>query len=224
MSQTPLDDLADGSIAFWNRYLSDGVSSEDDQWIRREIRVLMILWRDIGRLNRNRDMWQELTNELEKVDPTCAWTRHYDRIYFEAQLLLITRSVKARSGKSSASLENMLKSFEERPEMLKPLDTGIIQLPDVHQQARPRSDIADLDRLMKPIMILRDKFAAHTEMDATLPDFGWSDLEACIELITKVFKHYSQRLTGCNFQVEFDDPALKKWHLTFGEPLFGSED
>jgi hypothetical protein len=224
MSQTPLDDLADGSIAFWNRYLSDGVSSEDDQWIRREIRVLMILWRDIGRLNRNRDMWQELTNELEKVDPTSAWTRHYDRIYFEAQLLLITRSVKARSGKSSASLENMLKSFEERPEMLKPLDTGIIQLPDVHQQARPRSDIADLDRLMKPIMILRDKFAAHTEMDATLPDFGWSDLEACIELITKVFKHYSQRLTGCNFQVEFDDPALKKWHLTFGEPLFGSED
>ncbi len=166
----------------------------------------------------------KLTKELEKVDPTCAWTRHYDRIYFEAQLLLITRSVKARRGKNSASLENMLKGFNERPEMLKPLDTGLIQLPDVHQQARPRSDIADLDRLMKPVMILRDKFAAHTEMDASLPDFGWSDLEACIELITKIFKHYSQRLTGCNFQVEFDDPDLKKWHLTFGKPLFGSDD
>jgi hypothetical protein len=102
----------------------------------------MILWRDIGRLNRNRDMWQELTNELEKFDPACAWTRHYDRIYFEAQLLLITRSVKARRDRNSASLENMLKGFEERPEMLKPLDTGIIQLPDVHRQARPSSDIA----------------------------------------------------------------------------------
>lgn len=223
MSQTPLDDLAAGAIAFWNRYLPEGMSSETDQWIRREIRVLMILWRDIGRLNRNRDMWQELTQELEKFDPTCAWTRHYDRIYFEAQLLLITRSVKARRGMNSASLENMLKGFEERPEMLEPLETGMIQLPDVHQQARPRLDIADLDRLMKPIMILRDKFAAHTEMDATVPDFGWNDLEACIELITKVFKHYSQRLTGRNFQVEYDDPALKGWHSIFREPLFSSE-
>jgi len=77
---------------------------------------------------------------------------------------------------------------------------------------------------MKPIMILRDKFAAHTEMDATVPDFGWSELEACIELVTKVFKHYSQRLTGCNFQVEFDDPALKTWHSTFREPLFSGEE
>ena len=224
MSQNPLTDLADDAIAFWTRYFPGGVSPEDDRWIRREIRVLMILWRDIGRLNRNRDMWQELTNELEKFDPACAWTRHYDRIYFEAQLLLITRSVKARRDRNSASLENMLKGFEERPEMLKPLDTGIIQLPDVHRQARPSSDIADLDRLMKPVMILRDKFAAHTEMDATVPDFGWSELEACIELVTKVFTHYSQRLTGCNFQVEFDDPALKTWHSTFRQPLFSDEE
>ena len=209
MTQTPLDNLADGAIAFWNRHLSEGVSSETDQWIRRQIRILMILWRDIGRLNRNRDMWQELTQELGKFDPGSAWIRHYDRIYFEAQLLLITRSVKARRGRNSASLENMLRGFEERPEMLKPLDTEIIHLPDVHQQAQPRSDISDLDQLMKPIMILRDKFAAHTEMETTVPDFEWSDLEACIALITKVFKHYSQRLTGCNFQVEFDDPALE---------------
>ena len=223
MVQNPLNDLADGAIAFWKRHLPNGLSSVTDEWIRQEIRVLMILWRDIGRLNRNRDMWQELTLELEAVDPNCAWTRHYDRIYFEAQLLLITRSVKARRGRNSASLENLLKGFEERPEMLEPLDTGTIQLPDVRQQARPRSDIENLDRLMKPIMILRDKFAAHTEMDATLPDFGWNDLEACIKLITDVFKHYSQRLTGCNFQVEFDDPELKRWHSTFRAPLFGGE-
>lgn len=169
-------------------------------------------------------MWQELTQELEKFDPSCAWTRHYDRVYFEAQLLLITRSVKARRGRGSASLENLLRVFAEKPEMLNPLATGIIQLPDVHNQADPRSDIADLDQVMKPIMILRDKFAAHTEMDATLPDFGWSDLDACISLVTNIFKQYSQLLTGSNFQVEFDDPVLKTWHSIFKKPLFASEE
>lgn len=224
MTQTSLDGLGDSAVGFWNRLLPGGVSPELDLWIRRQIRVLMILWRDIGRLNQNRDMWQELTQELEKFDPSCAWTRHYDRVYFEAQLLLITRSVKARRGRGSASLENLLRVFAEKPEMLNPLATGIIQLPDVHNQADPRSDIADLDQVMKPIMILRDKFAAHTEMDATLPDFGWSDLDACISLVTNIFKQYSQRLTGSNFQVEFDDPVLKTWHSIFKKPLFASEE
>ena len=223
MSQTSVDDLANSAVAFWSRQLAQPISPEVDEWIRRQIRVLLILWRDIGRLNRNRDMWKELTQELEKVDPFCAWTRHYDRIYFEAQLLLITRSVKAGRSKNASSLENIVSGFEERPEMLRPLDTGNVQLPDVHQQADPRGDISDLDRLMKPIMILRDKFAAHTEMDAMAPDFGWDDLEACIGLITKIFTHYSQRLTGCNFQVEFDNPELKKWHSAFRKPLFRDE-
>jgi hypothetical protein len=220
---TSIDDLGDYAVNFWNGHLPEPVSTELEAWIKHEIRVLLLLWRDVGRLNRNRDMWQELTRELEKIDPSCAWTRHYDRLYFESQLLLMTRTVKAGNRKHTASLEKLLKGFSAHPELLGPLATGIINLPDVSQQAKPNEDIASLDQMMKPLMILRDKAAAHTEIGARLPDLGWNEIETGIVMITEIFKQYSQRLTGNNFQVEFDHPVLKTWHSAFMKPLFSDE-
>lgn len=224
MSVTSVDEVAADAIAFWQHNQGGSLSDADESWIRQQVGVLMTLWRDIGRLSRNRDMWRELTQELESIDPRCAWTRHYDRIYFEAQLLLLTRSVKARRrGRQTASLEHLVEGFAGRPWMTKRLDLGHIRLPDVGESVDPRADIANLNRVLKPLMTIRDKFAAHTEIGARLPEFGWPELDATIDAVIPVFSRYSQRLTGVVFQVDFSDSSLKGWHNVFRNSLFGNE-
>lgn len=82
------------AVYFWRREFGS-VSKDLEEWLGERVQELAFLWGHIVRMNQSQAMWRELTDRLEAVDPTNPWTRHYDGVYFESQVLSVTRIVRA---------------------------------------------------------------------------------------------------------------------------------
>jgi hypothetical protein len=213
--------LAGDAITFWAEQLRGPVPDDLAQWLRERVMEVQLLWRDVTGLNRTRGMWKELTGALEARDPTCAWTRNYDRLYVDSQVMRLTRMVQSRNRPEHVSLNKLLGHFLETPEVL-----GIIQgrrsLPSIVNPADPVADLDYLKKLVRRLRQLRDKSIAHTELDVRLPELDWPEMDKAIDGVTAIFSHYSARLTGVNYQVDFDEPRWSTWKSAFSEPLFPS--
>lgn len=211
--------LTQDALMFWAR--AGGVSDDLRAWLGEQVEETQILWQQVGWLDRSRRMLIELTDQLEARDPTNAWTRQYERIYFESQLMTLTRTVHSnrRKGVRRASLTLLLDGFGRRPELLGAL-SGTWAPEELHEPADPAADRLKLGRLMKPLMPWRDKVVAHLELDLRLPDLAWTELDDAINGVIDVFHRYSLRLTGVRYQVDHEGPEWQKWQKVFTQPLF----
>src|SRR5580700_317030 len=81
--------LTEDALSFWSGQME--IVSEDLKiWLGQTVRDLQVLWGDVARMNRSRDMWMALSEAIEAIDPTNPWVRNYDAMYFDAQLLCLT--------------------------------------------------------------------------------------------------------------------------------------
>lgn len=80
--------------------------------------------------------------------------------------------------------------------------------------------LEELQRLMKPLTPWRDTAVAHLEVDARLPDVAWSDLDHAIDGVIDVFRRYSLRFTGVNYQFDHEGPPWQDRQKEFMQPLF----
>jgi hypothetical protein len=213
-------DLTEHAVCFWSRQLPQGVSVELASWMSERAHELQLLWRDVSRMNRSRGMWQELTAVLEERDPTCAWTRNYDGLYFDSQLMAVTRTVHAGRRKRAVSLDLLLDSFATKPDLLVPLRRSDVYLPELERRAFPGQDKRQLKLVLSQLMAWRDKAVAHSQLGEVLPPLAWSRLDQAVTAVTDVFLQYSLRLTGVRYHVDFDGPQWKTWHSIFSRPLF----
>ena len=214
----PSDNARD-AVEFWSEVLDEPVSEELSSWISDRTHDLHFIWRDVRRMLRSREMWKAMSEQLELRDPTSAWTRNYDGLYFDSQLLSITRSVHARNQSGHISLGRLLGEFAERPEMLGPVVT-YRNLPEIAVAVDPLADKAHLGRQLRHLKTFRDKVVAHTERGADVPTIQWEDLDEAVDVVSEVFRRYSMRLTGINWKVEYDEPYRSAWKSIFTEPLF----
>jgi hypothetical protein len=219
--------LADGAymgedaVRFWHEQLRGPVPDDLATWLRQRVAEMQVLWRDVARMNRSRTMWTELTERLEARDPKCAWTRHYDGLYADSQVMLLARTVTAASRPGHVCLNRVLTSIAERPEILSPITT-YRHLSSVVDPAEPIADRERLKKLVRPLMPMRDRAIAHTELNVRV-SLSWNQIDEAVSGVTDVFSHYSQRLTGVNYQVDFERPPWSNWRSVFSESLFPSE-
>ena len=98
------DHLTQDSLTFWTTHLGE-VPDDLRVWLKERVDEIQILWPNVGRLDRSRRMWKELSEQLEARDPTNPWTRNYDGLYFDTQVMILTKTVNAgRSGQRPKSL------------------------------------------------------------------------------------------------------------------------
>ena len=215
--------LTQDALMFWGTHLPGGVDDELRSWLKARVEETQLLWQNVGWLNRSRRMLRELSEKLEARDPTNSWTRQYERIYFDSQLMNITRTVHAgrRRTPRRASLTLLLEEFSRKPELLGAL-VGTWAPEELQSPADPSADLEDLKRLVRPLMPWRDKAVAHLEMNRRLPDLAWSELDDAIDGVTQTFWLYSLRLTGVRHQVDHDGPPWQDWQEVFRQPLFAT--
>jgi len=95
-----------------------GVPEDLAQWLGDRVAEIQILWAHVGTMNRSRGMWKILSEALEAADPTNPWTRNYDRLYFDSQLVTLTRMVFVKRGRQrQMPLTSVLEAFSLRPEV-----------------------------------------------------------------------------------------------------------
>ena len=136
--------------------------------------------------------------------------------------MTLTRMVnsKRRKGARRTSLTLLLKEFGKRPELLGALPAGWWTPDELTEVADPAADISELQRLIKRLSPWRDKAVAHLELDVTLPDIAWSELDDAIDGVIDVFRRYSLRLTGVRYQIDHEGPPWQDWQKVFMQPLF----
>jgi hypothetical protein len=198
--------LTQDALTFWASQLSEGVSDHLREWLSMRVEEVQVLWQNVGRLDRSRRMWKELSEQLEARDPTNPWARNYDRMYFDSQLLILTRTVLSGRRRDSrrASLALLLEEFRKWPQLLGP----VAARDALHQAAEPDADMAELRRLLRPLLPWRDKYVAHIDLDLDgIPEPQWHQLDDAIDGVTDVFGLYSLRLTGVNYQVVHEVPG-----------------
>jgi hypothetical protein len=207
---------------FWAGKLPGGVPDDLRTWIKSRVEETQVHWQNVGWLSRSRGMFRELTAELEARDPTNSWTRQYERIYFESQLMTLTRMVnsKHRKGARRTSLTLLLKEFVKWPELLAALPAGWFTPDELTEAADPIADISELRRLIVRLSPWRDRAIAHLELDVSLPNVAWSELDDAIDGVVDVFRRYSLRLTGVRYQTDHDGPPWQDWQTVFMQPLF----
>lgn len=214
--------VARDAVAFWQRQLPN-VSEDLKVWLEEWVVDLQYLWGHVLRMNGSQAMWRELTDRIEMIDPTNSWTRHYDGIYFESQVLHITRLVREgqrrRKEQRPASLGRLLKAFEARPELLGSL-SGPWTADALQHEADPMADRRHLNRLAREVFEVRDRAVAHVDVGEKLPSIAWEDLDAAIEAVTMVFEQYSLRLTGLTYRVRYDSVDWRNWKKIFTQPIF----
>ncbi|HXN62332.1 MAG TPA: hypothetical protein VN886_17945 [Acidimicrobiales bacterium] len=221
------DRLTHDAQMFWRSHLPAGVSPELQEWLGDRVVETQLLWQNVGWLDRSRRMLRELTEQLEARDPTNPWTRQYERIYFESQLMTLTRTVNAsrRRQPRRASLTLLLREFIERPELLGAL-SGVWAPEELQEPADPSADLAELRRVMRPLVPWRDRAVAHLEVDhhleggRRLAEVAWTDLDDAIDTVFDVFHRYSLRLTGVDYQIDHEGPPWTDWQKVFAQPLF----
>jgi hypothetical protein len=213
--------LAQDALTFWASHLPGGVPEDLGAWLKDRVEETQVHWQNVGWLIRSQRMLKELTEQLEARDPTNPWTRRYERIYFESQLMALTRMVNSsqRKGTRRTSLTLLLDEFSRRPELLGPLSGGLTP-EGLSEPADPAADRLELKRLIKPLTPWRDKAIAHLELDVRLPDLAWSQLDDAIDGVVDVFRRYSLRLTGVHYQVDHEGAPWQDWQRVFMQPLF----
>jgi hypothetical protein len=219
------DRLTQDSLTFWTTHLGE-VPDDLRVWLRERVEEAQVHWQNVGWLVRSQRMLQELTEQLDARDPTNAWTRQYERIYFESQVMALTRMASSSRwrGSRTTSLTLLLDEFRNRPELLGPLAAGPRTPDELLEPADPAADQIELKRLIKPIMPWRNKAIAHLEMDVPLPDLAWSQLDDAIGGVVDVFWRYSLRLTGVRYQVDHEGPPWQNWQKVFMQPHFVETD
>jgi hypothetical protein len=183
------------------------------------------LWSNVTALNRTRQLWKAVSGWIEQRDPANAWARNYDNIYVEAQVMRVVRTVITGRRPGHVALKSVLRHFAQRPEVLGTIESyrnlvGIVNPGD------PLGDLSHLTDVIRCLIPLRDKRIAHTDLDSDLDSpLGWEDLDRAIDGVSEVFRHYSARLTGVNYQVDnFSKPRWNTWQALFAEPLLSSEE
>jgi hypothetical protein len=208
------ENAAMDGVAFWTRQLGV-VSPELQAWLEERIRDVHLLWGDIQKLNRSKDMWRDLTIVLEERDPTNPWTRNYDSMYFESQIMRLTRVYSGQ-----ISLVTILKDFERRPELCEELPARLT--PDsLRGPLEPGQDRQRLGKLLAPLGNWRDKRIAHIDRERTLSDVRLPDLNDMVDGVSELFARYASRLAGANYRVIFpDEPPWSSWKQVFTVPIF----
>lgn len=201
------------AVALWRRELGS-VSPDLATWLQERCEDVHILWGDIRRLVRSRNMWRDLTEVLEARDPTNAWTRDYDDLYFEAQILRLTRVFRGQ-----VSLLTFLKDFEGQPRLCGRLTTP--GLPDDLREAiDPAADRNALGRQLAPLDAWRNKRIAHIDRERDLADVRQHELGPMVDAVAGVFGRYTWRITGMDYQLAF--PTSSRWKNVFTQPIFDS--
>jgi HEPN superfamily AbiU2-like protein len=217
------DEMAADAVVFWRKHLGHGLTPDLTDWLTARVHEVQLLWRDIRFLNRTRAMWQQLSAEIERRDPTNPWTRNYDQLYFEAQVIRLARTVHSKKSRPEAvSLGRLLSALAEKPQFLVALeDDGWPTVPpELQAGADARHDMTELRRLLGPLMAWRDRAIAHTERASDLPTLAWEELDNAIVAVNDVFHRYSRRLTGADYQIEFAGGQWENWQEVFRQPLF----
>jgi hypothetical protein len=210
------EDAARDGVAFWTRQLG-AMTPELQSWLEERIEDVHLLWGDIQRLNRTKDMWGELTEVLEARDPTNPWTRNYDALYFEAQIMRLTRVFSGQ-----ISLVTILKDFERRPELCRKL-TARLTPDSLREAVGPAQDRQRLGKLLAPVDYWRDKRIAHIDRERTLADVRLPDLGPMVDGVSEVFGRYASRLAGAEYGVTFPKrPPWTDWKQAFTVPIFDS--
>ena len=165
-----------------------------------------------------------LSEPLEAADPTNPWTRNYDSLYFDSQLVALTRLVfTKKSRERQVSLGTVLDAFSRQPALCGELELGHRQLVCGPGPVDPIADKATIEAAVVPLMPWRDKRVSHIDRDETLPAITWEELDIAIHAVTEVFSRYSSRLTGVNYHVDFNDPGWHQWRTVFQHPLFDDQ-
>jgi hypothetical protein len=112
------DYLTNDAIMFWGSQSPGDISDDLKAWLNIRVPEVQVLWRTVGTMDRRRGMWLELREQLECRDPTNAWTRQYDDLYIEAQIIALCKTVfsKRRKGRRCAALSILLNEFRQRPQ------------------------------------------------------------------------------------------------------------
>ena len=115
-------------LGFWQRQLKSAVPDDIAQWLREQVADIQILWSHVGRMNRSRGMWKarEWSHSRRRI-LTNAWTRNYDGLYLDSQLMCLTR-LAYPSRSTNVSLMSIL--------------TGFAQWPQLHQTLRTNSQVS----------------------------------------------------------------------------------
>lgn len=215
-------ELTRDAVAFWRRQLS-AFPGDLEGWLGDRVSEVQFLWGHVVRMNGSQGMWKELTESLEERDPTNAWTRHYDGIYFESQVLHITRLVRAGQRTAAeqhpSSLGLLLRAFATRQELLGPI-TGPFAAESLNVHADPLADLGQLEQMISDLMDLGNRTVAHIDIGEPVPSIEWNDLEEATEAVTSTFERYSLRLTGVNYKVRYEDTPWRDWQSVFREPVF----
>lgn len=106
--------MAQYALTFWRRQGVD-VTDELEAWITERVSEVQYLWGHVIRMNPSRGMWKELTEKLEATDPTNLWTRHYDLVYVESQILSVTRARPASARRRPPRLPGATPTGIRRP-------------------------------------------------------------------------------------------------------------
>lgn len=217
-------DVPQGAVAFWRRQLPDGVPEELQTWIVEMESDVHVLWNHVGWMSWNRELWKRLSEPIQAADPRSDWKSHYDRLYFDSQVVTLTRLVfTKRSRPSQLSLSSLLDAFADQPTLCAPLSyTGRV-LDSGFGQLDPAADKSIMQDHVRPLLVWRDKLVAHIERDARLPEIAWEELDLAIDALCDVFTRYSSRLTG---SINIVDPGMirwRDWRSVFQHPLFDSD-
>jgi len=157
----------------------------------------------------------------QAADPTNPWTRNYDSLYFDSQLVALTRLVfTKKSRERQFSLGTVLDAFSRQPALCGELDLGRRQLVCGPGSVDPIADRGAIEMAVVRLMPWRDKRITHIDRDETMPRITWEELGIAVDVVTEVFSRYSSRLTGVNYHVDFSDPSWHRWRTVFQRPLF----
>ncbi|HVX23320.1 MAG TPA: hypothetical protein VHB02_18410 [Acidimicrobiales bacterium] len=161
-------------------------------------------------------MWTDLTTVIERRDPRCGWTRHYDGLYVDSQLLAISRIFHAKQ-QNSVSLSQLLDEMRGYPDLLKSLD-GYRVSRELGRALDPKRDKAELRTAVNEVLPWRDQVIAHISRKPRPSDFSWEYLDSAIQKLTTIFKVYAFRIMGANYLV--DKSVGTRWHSVFSEALY----
>ena len=215
--------MTQDALYFWRGQLGE-VSPDLAQWLAEQVADVQVLWGHVGTMNRSRGMWKMLSEALEAADPTNPWTRNYDRLYFDSQLVTLTRLVfKKKSRLRQFSLASFLDEFARQPRLCAELRLDGRQLVCGPGPVDPAADKAIIEGHVRQLMPWRDKRVTHIERDESLPPITWEELDQSINAVTEVFSRYSSRLTGVNYHVDFTESRWHAWRSIFAKPLFDGE-
>ena len=168
------------------------------------------------RVHRHRSMWTDLSAVLEARDPRCRWTRHYDALYIDSQIVALTR-ICYSTGTNSVSLSELLDAVRSRPELRVHLGGSQVKA-GYEKTLNPKKDKSLIRNAVSRLEPWRNQFVVHISRNPRPPDFSWLYLEDAIMTLTEVFKMLAFRITGAHNEV--DGSHGTGWRKVFADGLY----